>query len=97
MIFDEPKPAKLTLGFLRKAQKTKPRSPDFTGTIKLQRHTLETIVKQFQEIDADEMECCLAGWRNTDTNGQPYPSVELSPKFVSRRPEPTDPNLADFI
>jgi hypothetical protein len=97
MIFDDPKPARLSLGSLRKAEKTKPRSPDFTGTMKLQRHTLETIVKQFQEIGADETECCLAGWRNTGANGESYLSVQLSPKFVSRRPDPADLNLADFI
>ena len=33
MMFDELKPAKRSLGSLRKAEKTKPRSPDFTGTL----------------------------------------------------------------
>ena len=43
------------------------------------------------------MECCLAGWRNTDAKGQPYLSVELSPKYVARRQEPAETDLADFI
>lgn len=97
MTFDEPSPAKRSLGSLRKSTKTKDRSPDFTGTLKLQRHTLETIAKQFKETDADEIDCCLAGWRNTDANGQAYLSVEISPRYVSRRHEPTSSNLADFI
>jgi hypothetical protein len=97
MVFDELKSARLSLGFLRKTEKTKPRSPDLTGTLKLQRHTLEAIVKQFKESDADEMECCLAGWRNTDAKGQSYLSVELSPKYVARRQEPAEADLADFI
>lgn len=97
MVFDEPTPAKRSLGSLRKATKTKDRSPDFTGTLKLQRHTLETIAKQFKETDAEEIDCCLAGWRNTDANGQQYLSVELSPKYVARRNEPTHSDLADFI
>jgi hypothetical protein len=97
MVFDELKSARLSLGFLRKTEKTKPRSPDLTGTLKLQRHTLEAIVKQFKESDADEMECCLAGWRNTDAKGQSYLSVELSPKYVARRQEPAETDLADFI
>lgn len=96
MIFDVSIPAKHSLGSLRKATKTKERSPDFTGTLKLQRHTLETIAKQFQETDADEIDCCIAGWRNEDKNG-PYLSVELSPKYVARRREPTQSNLEDFI
>ena len=49
MVLDDFKPARRSLGFLRKAEKTKPRSPDLTGTLKLQRHTLEAIAKQFQE------------------------------------------------
>jgi hypothetical protein len=47
-----------------------------TGTLKLQRHTMEAIAKQFKESDAaDEIACCIAGWRNEDQNG-PYLSVE---------------------
>jgi hypothetical protein len=79
MTFDESTPPKRSLGTLRKATKTKNRSPDSTGTLKLQRHTFEAIAKRFQETDAEEIECCLAGWRNTDANGQQYLSVELSP------------------
>jgi hypothetical protein len=97
MTFDEPTPAKRSLGSLRKATKTKDRSPDFTGTMKLQRHTFETIAKQFQETDAAEIDCCLAGWRNADASGQPYLSVEISPKYVTRRHEPTHSNLEEFI
>ncbi len=97
MTFDEPTPPKRSLGSLRKTEKTKPRSPDCTGTMKIQRHTLETIAKQFQEADATEIDCCLAGWRNSDQNGHPYMTVELSPKYVARRHEPAQSSLEDFI
>ena len=97
MTFDEPTPAKRSLGSLRKATKTKDRSPDFTGTLKLQRHTLETIAKQFKETDADEIECCLAGWRNSDPNGHQYLSVELLPKYVHAVTSRHIQTLADFI
>ena len=97
MIFDDPIPAKRSLGSLRKTEKTKARSPDCTGTLRLQRHTFETLAKQFQETDATEIDCCIAAWRNTDANGQPYLSVELSPRYVARRHEPAHSDLADFI
>jgi hypothetical protein len=58
---------------------------------------MEAIVKQFKETDADEIDCCLAGWRNTDANGEPYLTVEPSPKYVSRRQEPVESSFADFI
>jgi hypothetical protein len=97
MVFDESTPAKRSLGSLRKATKTKDRSPDSTGTLKLQRHTLEAIAKQFKETDATEIDCCIAGWRNSDQNGQPYLSVELSPRYVARRRERAQSNFEDFI
>ena len=95
MTFEQP--AKHSLGSLRKATKTKERSPDFTGKLKLQRLTMEVFAKQFQETDAEEIHCCPAGWRNSDQNGHPYLSVELSPKYPSRRHEPAHSDLADFI
>ena len=97
MVFDELKPTKRSLGSLRKAAKTKHRSPDTTGTLKLQRHTLETFVKQVEEQDADEIDCCIAGWRNVDANGQRYLFVEILPKYVARRREETNSNLEEFI
>ena len=97
MTFDEPIPAKRSIGSLRKATKTKDRSPDFTGTMKLQRHTLETIAKQFKETDAEEIECCLAGWRNEDQNGPYLSSVERHQNTLARRRELSNETLADFI
>jgi hypothetical protein len=96
MVFDESTSPKRSLGSLRKTDKTKPRSPNFTGKLKLQRLTMEVFAKQFKETDAEEIDCCIAGWRNEDKNG-PYLSVELSPKYVARRREPSNETLADFI
>jgi hypothetical protein len=96
MDFEEPITKKRSLGALRRAEKTKPKSPDLTGQLRLQRHTVEIIVKQFQETDAEEVICCIAGWHNGGHQGS-YLTVELSPRYVSRRFEPTKPNLVDFI
>ncbi len=96
MTFDEPIPAKRSLGSLRKANKTKDRSPDFAGKLKLQRLTMDVFAKQFKETGAEEIDCCLAGWINSDTNGQ-FLSIELSPRYVARRREPTQSNFEDFI
>ena len=66
-----------SLGKLRKKPKTKPRSPDMTGTLRLQRHTAAAILKAFEETDDDEAVCNIAGWVNEDNEGQ-YLTVELS-------------------
>jgi hypothetical protein len=77
-----------SLGALRKAPKTKPKSPDVQGTMKAQRHTIAVLVKQLAETNADEITCNLAGWFNRDSSGQ-YLTVELSPRYVPReRDEP---------
>jgi hypothetical protein len=83
MYIDKPVKQKRSLGALRKANKTKPKSPDLTGQFKLQRHTAAAIVEQFSHDDADEVVCNIAGWRNEDYNGF-YLTVELSPRFVAR-------------
>jgi hypothetical protein len=84
MIYDNSFKQKRSLGALRKAPKTKQKSPDATGTMKLQRHTLQMLNKQLDETDGDQIICNLAGWRNEDHSGR-YLTVELSPRFVSRR------------
>jgi hypothetical protein len=85
MNFHQSQKTKRSLGALRRASKTKTLSPDLTGPMRLQRHTLDSLVKQFDETDQNELICNLAAWRNQDSNG-PYLSVELSPRYVSRKP-----------
>ena len=82
MHLDKPIKQKLSLGTLRKNNKTKPKSPDLAGQMKLQRHTAAAIVEQFSH-DEEEVVCNLAGWRNQDRDG-PYLTVELSHRFVAR-------------
>jgi hypothetical protein len=67
MINDDSITRKRSLGALRKYIKTKPRSPDLTGQIKLQCHLFETIARQFED---DEVVVNLAGWCNQDFQGK---------------------------
>jgi hypothetical protein len=69
-----------SLGSLRIQQKTKPRSPELKGTLRIQRHTLEAISSQIS--DDDEVIANLAAWKHHDGNDF-YLSVELSPKFAN--------------
>ena len=66
---------KRSLGALRKANKTKPKSPDLTGQLKLQRHTAAALVEQFGNDHVQEVVCNIAGWKNEDNNGS-YLTVE---------------------
>ena len=72
---------KRSLGHLRPASKTKPKSPDCLGTITITRETMEQILEQ--NDGDDEFVASIAGWRNNDTGGS-YLTVEISPKFQKR-------------
>jgi hypothetical protein len=96
MQLDKPIKQKLSLGALRNNNKTKPKSPDLTGHMKLQRHTAATIVEQFSHDDIDEVVCNIAGWKNQDYNGS-YLTVELSPRFVARAPVERDDIIDSII
>jgi len=82
-------PPKRSIGKLRKADKIKPRSPDMVGQLHLQRHFIETVAKQSEEAELDEIVCCLAGWKNHDSLGA-YLTIELSPKYVRREYRPQE-------
>jgi hypothetical protein len=85
MNFNELIKPKRSIGALRKGKKTKPKSPDLTGQLKLQRHTASAIVKQFDDDHLTEVVCNIAGWRNHDHVGA-YLTVELSPRFAPPAP-----------
>ena len=87
---------KRSLGALRKANKTKPKSPDLTGQLKLQRHTAAALVEQFSHNHVQEVVCNIAGWKNQDHNGS-YLTVELSPRFVARTPIERDDIIDSII
>lgn len=86
-----------SLGALRKANKTKPRSPDLIGHLNLQRHTLRDIVKQAKETGDEEVLCNLAAWRNKDKQGATYLSVELSPWFRQRKQQSSETDVFDDL
>jgi hypothetical protein len=97
MHIGEPITPKRSLGALRKNSKTKPKSPDLTGTIKLQRHTIETIAKQFDKTESEEVVANLAAWGNHDSQGS-YITIEVSPKYVRQEQSiPKRNNLMDFL
>jgi hypothetical protein len=77
---------KRSLGKLRVAHKTKERSPNMTGTLRLQRHTATLILRAFENADDDEVVCNIAAWINHDHEGQ-YLTVELSPRYVASDPQ----------
>lgn len=87
---------KKSLGKLRQHQKTKPRSPDATGKLYFQRHTLTEIFRQLDEAGSDEVICNIAAWKNDDQRGQ-YLTVEISPEFMPCGLHTRKPGMFDEI
>jgi hypothetical protein len=96
MDFEQPITKKRSLGKLREAPKTKPRSPDMTGTLRLQRHTAIAILRAFEDSDCDEATCNIAAWVNHDHEGR-YLTVEISPKYAASESPPPKANSLAFI
>ena len=89
MQLDKQVKQKRSLGALRKANKTKPKSPDLTGQMKLQRHTAAAIVDQFSHDDVEEVLCNIAGWKNQDYSG-PYLRLNFRPVSLPEQVEKDD-------
>jgi hypothetical protein len=87
---------KRSLGALRKASKSKSKSPDLTGEMRLQRHTAAAIAKQFCDNNAEEVVCNIAAWRNQGYSGS-FLTVELSPRFVARAPNAQEDIIDSII
>jgi hypothetical protein len=97
MELDKPVANKRSLGSLRRAQKGKPKSPDMTGTLTFQLHTATTILKQFKEANSQEVICNLAGWRNEESKGNPYLTVEVSSRYTQAKSSIGASSNLDFI
>ena len=85
---------KRSLGHLRPAPKTKPKSPDCLGIITITRETMEQILEQ--NDGDDDIVASLAGWRNTDTDGS-YLTIEISPKTQRRSEQISPEELFDIF
>jgi hypothetical protein len=69
-----------SLGALYASKKTKEKSPDMTGKLKILKHTLNEIVNTHRAEDGDAYEVNMAGWFNS-LDGETYMTLELSPRY----------------
>jgi hypothetical protein len=70
-----------SLGQLRPATKTKPRSPDYTGRIRIRFDTLATLQQHHRERGGIDVVANIAGWHYDGD----YITIELSPLYLSRQ------------
>jgi len=69
-----------SIGILRLNTKTKDRSPDLIGTVKIHYHLIHTLLKKLDESAEDVAECNIAAWQYRDKDG-PLLNLQLSERF----------------
>lgn len=84
------------LGKLRKATKTKQRSPNLIGDIHLQADDIAAIAKHLDETNSEEVICSLAAWANRGPYGE-FLTVQLSPPYERRDQQSQPANNLDFV
>lgn len=88
-----------SVGTLFPAVKMKPKSPDMTGKIKIQRKFLEDLIEQIRINGAEYAICNIASWAYVDGNKR-YMGVELSAFYPPRKqaePNPPPATLDHFF
>ena len=85
---------KRSIGKLRPTTRTKPKSPNLTGKLCLQRTTMNELAQEFRASGAEQIDCNIAGWLNVDGSGK-YITVEISPVFKPTPPPTSIEELFD--
>lgn len=89
-----------SLGTLYVAEKTKDRSPDMKGTIKIKRKHLQEMGRQVIGDESDEVKANLAAWSNIDGSNRRFLTIELQPVTTyeaARKSNDDTKNIFDFL
>jgi len=81
-----------SLGTLRINTKTKLKSPDLIGKMRMHRRLITALWRQLNANGGDQVECNIAAWNYRDKAG-PLLNVEISELYVHEDP----PNIFDLI
>jgi hypothetical protein len=58
-----------SMGTLRLNNKTKDRSPDLIGTVKMNSHLIHVLLEELDETGEDVVDCNIAAWQYRDKDG----------------------------
>jgi hypothetical protein len=70
-----------SMGTPRLNNKTKDRSPDLIGTVKMHSHLIHALIDELDEIGEDVVECNIAAWQYRDKDGRPLLNLQLSERY----------------
>ena len=85
-----------SIGILRLNTKTKDRSPDLIGTVKIHYHLIHTLLKKLEESAEDVAECNIAAWQYRDKDG-PLLNLQLSERYEPPQRDQGSETIFDLL
>ena len=85
-----------SIGILRLNTKTKDRSPDLIGTVKIHYHLIHTLLKKLDESAEDVAECNIAAWQYRDKDG-PLLNLQLSERYEPLQRDQGSETIFDLL
>ena len=70
-----------SVGILRLNTKTKDRSPDLIGSVKMHNRLIHALLDELDETGKDVVECNIAAWQYRDKDGRPLLNLQLSERY----------------
>jgi hypothetical protein len=84
-----------SIGILRLNTKTKDRSPDLIGTVKIHYHLIHALLKKLDDAE-DVAECNIAAWQYRDKDG-PLLNLQLSERYEPPQRDQGSETIFDLL
>ena len=85
-----------SIGTLRLNNKTKDRSPDLIGTVRMHSHLIHVLVEELDETGEDVVECNIAAWQYRDKDG-PLLNLQLSERYEPLQRDQGSETIFDLL
>jgi hypothetical protein len=85
-----------SIGTLRLNNKTKDRSPDLTGTMKIHRNLINAMSNELDQTGADVVTCNIAAWQYRDDDG-PLLNLQLTEPYKPPRRDQGSTTIFDLL
>jgi hypothetical protein len=85
-----------SVGTLRLNHKTKDRSPDLIGSVKMHNRLIHALLDELDETGADVVECNIAAWQYRDKDG-PLLNLQLSERYEPPQRDQGSDTIFDLL
>jgi hypothetical protein len=86
-----------SVGVLRLNNKTKDRSPDLIGSVKIHSQLIHRLLDELDETGEDVVECNIAAWQYRNKDGSPLLNLQLSERYESPQRDQGSETIFDVL